>query len=218
MQLPNNFPKSILSKSISTRATTHGINVYALSQMAIFFESINSGKAAVVTDQISCFTNKGIQTKSGELIAADIIVLATGLKIQLLGGAKISVNGKEAKVSDSYIYKGMMVSSLPNFIYCFGYTNASWTLKVDLTANYLCKLLKHMDKNGMEVVIPDAGAMQNDENFLNLSSGYITRAAADLPKQGAKPPWRVYQNYLMDMLTIRFGSVQNAALRFLSKD
>ena len=182
-----------------------------------FFESINSGKAAVVTDQISCFTEKGIQMKSGELIAADIIVLATGLKIQLLGGAKISVNEKEAKVSDSYIYKGMMVSGLPNFIYCFGYTNASWTLKVDLTANYLCKLLKHMDKNGMEVVIPQAKHIESEENFLNLNSGYIIRAEKDLPKQGSKRPWRVYQNYLVDMLTTRFGSIKDEALNFKPK-
>jgi cation diffusion facilitator CzcD-associated flavoprotein CzcO len=183
-----------------------------------FFTRINAGQAEVVTGTIENFAEKGVQIKNGEFVEADLIVLATGLKIQLLGGARISVNGKESKVSQSYIYKGMMVSDLPNFVYCFGYTNASWTLKVDLTANYLCKLLKYMDKYGLEVVTPQAIHIESEENFLNLSSGYITRAEKDLPKQGPKPPWRVYQNYLMDMLTTRFGSIRNKALHFLPKN
>ena len=179
-----------------------------------FFKSINSGQATVVTGVVSRFSEKGVEMKSGEFIQADLIVLATGLKIQLLGGAQISVNNKAVKVSESYIYKGMMVSDLPNLIYCFGYTNASWTLKVDLTANYLCKILKYMDKRGLEVVTPKASKIESEENFLNLSSGYITRAEKDLPKQGAKRPWRVYQNYLFDMLSTRFGSVRDKALEF----
>lgn len=182
-----------------------------------FFSSINEGQASVVTGEISYFSEKGVQMTSGEFIEADLVVMATGLKIQLLGGAQISVNNKKAKVSDSYIYKGMMASGLPNFIYCFGYTNASWTLKVDLTANYLCKLLKYMDKNGLEVVTPKASKIESEEKFLNLSSGYITRAEKELPKQGPNRPWRVYQNYLVDMLTTRFGSIRDKALQFLPK-
>lgn len=182
-----------------------------------FFTSINKGDAHVVTGEISHFSENGVQMKNGEFIEADLIVLATGLKIQLLGGAQLSVNNIQVKVSESYIYKGMMVSNLPNLIYCFGYTNASWTLKVDLTANYLCKILKYMDKNGFEVVTPKAGKIESEENFLNLSSGYITRAENELPKQGSKRPWRVYQNYLIDMLTTRFGPIRDQALKFTSK-
>jgi cation diffusion facilitator CzcD-associated flavoprotein CzcO len=182
-----------------------------------FFTSINKGQAHVVTGEISHFSEKGVQMKNGDFIEAELIVLATGLKIQLLGGAQISVDNQVAKISDFYIYKGMMVSGLPNFIYCFGYTNASWTLKVDLTANYLCKILKYMDKHELEVVTPKVSKIQNEENFLNLSSGYITRAEKDLPKQGSKRPWRVYQNYLVDMLTTRFGPIRDQALQFLSK-
>ncbi len=182
-----------------------------------FFTSINKGDAHVVTGEISHFSENGVQMKNGEFIEADLIVLATGLKIQLLGGAQLSVNNIQVKVSESYIYKGMMVSNLPNLIYCFGYTNASWTLKVDLTANYLCKILKYMDKNGFEVVTPKSGKIESEENFLNLSSGYITRAENELPKQGSKRPWRVYQNYLVDMLTTRFGPIRDQALKFTPK-
>lgn len=182
-----------------------------------FFTSINSGQASVVTGTISHFSENGIHMKDGQFIETDLIVMATGLKIQLLGGAKISVNNQLAKISESYIYKGMMVSNLPNFIYCFGYTNASWTLKVDLTANYLCKLLNYMDQNEFEVVTPKPKHIESEENFLNLSSGYITRAEKDLPKQGSKRPWRVYQNYLMDMLTTRFGGVKDEVLHFTKR-
>jgi len=111
----------------------------------------------------------------------------------------------------------MMVSGLPNIIYCFGYTNASWTLKVDLTANYLCKILKYMDKHELEVVTPKVSKIENEENFLNLCLGYISRAKKDLTKQGSNRPWRVYQNYLVDMLTTRFGPIREQALQFLSK-
>ena len=172
-----------------------------------FFTSINKGQAHVVTGEIPHFSEKGVQIKNGEFIKAELIVLAAGLKIQLLGGAQISVNNQVAKISDSYNYKGMMISGLPNFIYCFGYTNASWTLKVDLTANYLCKILKYMDKHELEVLTPKVSKIENEENFLNLSSGYISRSEKDLPKQGSKRPWRVYQNYLVDMLTTRFGPI-----------
>ncbi len=182
-----------------------------------FFTSINKGQAHVVTGEISHFYEKGVQIKNGKFIEAELIVLATGLKIQLLGGAQISVNNQVAKISDSYIYKEMMISSLPDFIYCFGYTNASWTLKVDLTANYLCKILKYMDKHELEVVTPRASRIENEENFFNLSSEYISRAEKYLPKQGSKRPWRTYQNYLVDMLTTRFGPIREQALQFLSK-
>jgi len=172
-----------------------------------FFMSINKGQAHVVTGEILHFSEKGVQIKNGKFIEAELIVLATGLKIQLLGGAQISVNNQVTKISDSYIYKKMMVSGLPNFIYCFGYTNASWTLKVDLTANCLCKILKYTDKHELEVLTPKVSKIENEENFLNLSPGYISRSEKDLTKQGSKRPWHVYQIYLIDMLTTRFGPI-----------
>lgn len=178
------------------------------------FNVIKQNKASVVTDKINHFTEHGIVTASGEKVNADIIVLATGLKIQLLGGASIAMNGEAITMNNSMIYKGMMVSGLPNFIYSFGYTNASWTLKVDLTANYLCKLLNYMDRKNYAVVIPRKQNEETEEDFLNLSSGYIQRAKDVLPKQGSKRPWRVYQNYLMDMLATRFGSIKDDALKF----
>ncbi|WNB16918.1 flavin-containing monooxygenase [Marivirga arenosa] len=178
------------------------------------FSVIKEGKASVATDQISHFTKTGISLKSGDQIDADIIVLATGLKVLLLGGAALSVNGELAKINQSMIYKGMMVSNIPNLIYAFGYTNASWTLKVDLTANYLCKLLKYMDKHSYEVVIPHEENAASNESFLNLNSGYIERAKEILPKQGKRRPWRVYQSYLVDMLATRFGKVKDKALQF----
>ncbi len=182
------------------------------------FQVINQGKASVKTGSISHFSSKGVSMTSGEEIDADIIVLATGLKIQLLGGASITINGESMPINESMIYKGMMVSDLPNFIYSFGYTNASWTLKVDLTANYLCMLLNFMDRKNYRVVTPIKQDFGSEDPFLNLSSGYIQRAKEVLPKQGAKRPWRVYQNYLIDMLATRFGSVQDDVLKFERRD
>ncbi|WP_425391485.1 flavin-containing monooxygenase [Ekhidna sp.] len=178
------------------------------------FSVIKDGKAAVATDKISHFTEKGVTLNSGESIDADIIVLATGLKIQLLGGASVSINDQPVKVNETMIYKGMMVSDVPNLIYSFGYTNASWTLKVDLTANYLCKLLNYMDSKGYDVVVPEKQDMESDESVLNLNSGYIQRAKDVLPKQGRKRPWRVFQSYLVDMLATRFGSIADNVLKF----
>ncbi|MEM6299252.1 MAG: NAD(P)/FAD-dependent oxidoreductase, partial [Bacteroidota bacterium] len=178
------------------------------------FRAIREEKASVVTDTIACFTERGITLNSGMTLEADAIVLATGLKIQLLGGADLRINGKPTTINQSMVYKGMMMSGLPNFIYAFGYTNASWTLKVDLTANYLCKLINHMDKKGYSVVVAEEQGQETEEDFLNLSSGYIKRAKSVLPRQGAERPWRNYQNYLVDMLATRWGSVQNRVLKF----
>lgn len=178
------------------------------------FRVIREGKARVVTDTIDHFTERGITTSSGEHLKADFVVLATGLKIQVLGGADLSVNGQPIEVNERLIYKGMLVSEVPNLIYAFGYTNAAWTLKVDLTANYLCKLLRYMDRKAYQVVYPEKINDGTEEPFLNLNSGYIQRAKDILPKQGAKRPWRVYQSYLVDMLATRFGSVADRYLKF----
>ncbi|MEL7248115.1 MAG: NAD(P)/FAD-dependent oxidoreductase [Bacteroidota bacterium] len=178
------------------------------------FQSISDGKAQVVTDTISHFTDTGITTTAGEELEADIIVLATGLKIQVLGGADLTLNRESVPFNQAMIYKGMMVSGVPNLIYAFGYTNASWTLKVDLTANYLCKLLHHMDRNNFTVVYPIKEGEVTAEDFLNLDSSYIKRAKEILPKQGASRPWRTYQNYLVDMMATRWGSVRDKWLAF----
>lgn len=135
------------------------------------FRVIREGKASVATETISHFTDREVVLASGERVGADIVVSATGLKMQLLGGAELTLNKEPVKVNNSMIYKGMMVSDVPSLIYAFGYTNASWTLKVDLTANYLCKLLNFMDRKGYDVVIPEKENQESDESFLNLSSG-----------------------------------------------
>ena len=178
------------------------------------FKAISDGKAGVVTGQIKAFNQAGISMEEGTQIDADIIVLATGLKMQLLGGASISVDGQPFAIADSMVYKGMMISGLPNFTYSFGYTNASWTLKVDLTANYLCKLIQYMDDHHFKNVRPVAPSNLSKTDFLDLSSGYIKRAESLLPKNGTKKPWRVYQNYIMDMLNIRVSKVRNKYLSF----
>lgn len=178
------------------------------------FKSIQSGKASVVTDTIHRFTEDGIELTSGEKLQADIIILATGLKIRLMGGASLSVNNELKSTADALLYKGMLIGDIPNFAIAFGYTNNSWTLKTDLTANYVCKLLNYMDKKGYRVVVPQNTGSVSEAPFLNLDSGYIHRAKDILPKQGTKRPWKVYQNYLVDMLQTRFGRINDGVLRF----
>ncbi|MDQ3278446.1 MAG: NAD(P)/FAD-dependent oxidoreductase [Bacteroidota bacterium] len=182
-----------------------------------FFKAIRNGSASVVTGEISRFTGDGVQLKSGKQLDADIVVLATGLKLQLMGGARLFVDNKEVKTNEAMIYKGMMVSDVPNFAMAFGYINASWTLKTDLTANYICKLLRFMDKKGYGFVVPRRQNGVSPEPFLNFQAGYVHRASHVLPKQGSKRPWRVYQNYLMDMVTIRFGRLKDGVLQFTAK-
>ncbi|MEJ2162217.1 MAG: NAD(P)/FAD-dependent oxidoreductase [Robiginitalea sp.] len=178
------------------------------------FQAIKEQKANVVTEEISQFTPKGIALKSGEVLEADIIVTATGLKMKLLGGALISIDGKPLDTHDALVYKGMMMSGVPNFAIAFGYTNNSWTLKTDLTANLVCRILNYMDRKGYDAVVPEVPADIQAEEFLPLDSGYMKRAKHILPKNGSKRPWRVYQNYLMDMLLTRFGRVRDRHLSF----
>jgi cyclohexanone monooxygenase len=134
-----------------------------------------------------------------------------------MGGARLTVDEVEVKTNEAMIYKGMMASDVPNFAMAFGYINASWTLKTDLTANYVCKLLRFMDKKGYNVVVPRRQTGVAPEPLMNFQSGYVQRAAHVLPKQGSQKPWRVYQNYLMDMLTIRFGQIEDGILQFTGK-
>jgi monooxygenase len=182
---------------------------------ADLFQAIKRGKASVVTDEIEAFTEKGLRLRSGEELEADIIVTATGLKVQLMGGMEVWVDGAPVKLSRAMSYKGMMYSDVPNLASSFGYTNASWTLKSDLTAEYVCRLLNHMDAGGYARCTP---RKQDDsiaeQPAIDFSSGYIQRAKDVLPKQGSKRPWRLHQNYALDMLEFRFASVDDGTMEF----
>jgi monooxygenase len=182
---------------------------------ADLFNAIKTGVASVVTDKIEAFTESGIRLASGQALAADIIVTATGLDMQLMGGLEVSVDGDRVDLPNTFSYKGMMYSGVPNLASSFGYTNASWTLKADLTAEYLCRLLNHMLRHGYTECRP----INDDpdlvaEPWLSFSSGYVRRAIDRLPNQGAKIPWRVHQNYALDVVAFRFGSLEDGVMRF----
>ena len=181
------------------------------------FRAIRKGQAEVVTDHVARFTERGILLKSGRELEADVVVMATGLSLSVLGGAALAVDGKPFDPSQAMSYKGMMLSDLPNNVMTFGYTNASWTLKADLTAAWVCRLLRHMDRHGQAIAVVRREPGVAPEPFLSFTSGYVQRAAALLPKQGSRRPWQVYQNYLQDMMTIRFGRIADGVIRFGSK-
>jgi cation diffusion facilitator CzcD-associated flavoprotein CzcO len=178
------------------------------------FRAIRTGRASVATDRIARFLPEGLLLESGRVLAADIVVLATGLKIKLLGGAAITVDGRPFHAHDAMAYKGMMLSGLPNCVMTFGYTNASWTLKADLTAAWVVRLLRHMERKGIDIAVAQREPDVAPAPFLAFTSGYVQRARDDLPLQGVRQPWQVYQNYLRDMLTIRFGRIADGILRF----
>jgi monooxygenase len=178
------------------------------------FTALREGQASVVTDTIQAFTPTGIQLSSGEELPADLIVTATGLKLNVLGDVHFTVDGRPLDVPRTMVYKGMMLSGVPNFAYAFGYTNSSWTLKAELTADHVCRLLNHMDRHGYGAVSPEADPSVEEEPLLSFSSGYVTRSAHVLPKQGSKRPWQVYQNYLLDKYTIQFTPLNDGTLKF----
>jgi len=182
---------------------------------ADLFRAIRKNKASVVTDTIETFTEKGIKLKSGAELEADVVVTATGLVVQSLGGMKLVVDGKPVKPSDTMIYKGMMYSDVPNLASIFGYTNASWTLKADLVCEYVCRLLNYMDRKGFTKAVPhNSDPTLTEEPWVNFSSGYIQRALPHQPKQGSKRPWKLYQNYVLDLLTLRHGLLRDKAMVF----
>jgi cation diffusion facilitator CzcD-associated flavoprotein CzcO len=179
------------------------------------FAAIRKKKAEVVTDHIERFTEKGIALTSGKHLDADIIVLATGLNLLYMGGVKLTVDGKKISPGEHYMFRGMMLSDVPNFVQAFGYTNSSSTLKADLTAQYTCRMLNHMQRNRKRIALPElkSGAV-TEEPMLDFSSGYIQRSIDEFPKQGKELPWHVYQNYLLDIISLRFSSLTRSALRF----
>ena len=176
---------------------------------ADLFEAIKTGRADVVTDQVDHFDPAGIALKSGKRIDADIVVTATGLELQLLSDVAFTVDGEARDLAKTFNYKGMMYSDMPNLASSFGYTNASWTLKADLTCGYVCRLLNTMRKRGMRQVTPRIRSDLEAQPFLDFSSGYVTRAMERFPKQGNKQPWQVHQNYARDIMMLRFGSVDD---------
>ena len=178
------------------------------------FKQIRSGNASVVTDTIQAVTENGIQLKSGKTLEADIIVSATGLSLNLLGDIQIEVDGKPFKASQAMAYRGMWLSDLPNAIMTFGYTNASWTLKADLTAVYTCRLLNYMRKKGYRKAVPIRDANVEEQDYLSFTSGYVQRARDVLPKQGKIAPWQVNQNYLKDVFLIKYGRLNDGVMRF----
>jgi cation diffusion facilitator CzcD-associated flavoprotein CzcO len=186
-----------------------------LAPDADLFRAIRSGKAEVVTDQIEAFAEGGITLKSGATLPADIIVTATGLDMRLMGGIELSVDGAPLNVAERFSYKAMMLSGVPNLATIFGYTNASWTLKADLTTDYVCRLLNHMRRHGFTECRPvNDQADLAAQPWLDFSSGYVARALGQLPKQGAKAPWRVYQNYALDLMALRWGALEDGVMRF----
>ena len=183
------------------------------------FQAMKAGKASIATDHIDRFTETGIRLKSGEELAADIIIPATGLDIQMLGGIRPTVDGREVVMKDKIIYKNVMVEGVPNAGMIFGYTNISWTLKVDIAAEYLCRLMNLMDKRGYRTVVArDTENSRGEDTVLgSLNSGYIHRAADRLPRQGTHGPWKSSQNYLEDVKILRFEPIEDGYLEFDGK-
>jgi cation diffusion facilitator CzcD-associated flavoprotein CzcO len=182
---------------------------------ADLFTAIGAGKASVVTDHIARFVENGIELKSGKVLEADIIVTATGLDLQVLSGLEATVDGVRVEYERTFSYKGIMYSGVPNLASTFGYTNASWTLKADLTAEYVCRLLAHMDKNAFVECRPEPSeSSMTIKPWLDFSSGYVVRAMERFPKQGDRDPWLVHQDYWRDMVAFRFGSLEDGEMRF----
>jgi monooxygenase len=178
------------------------------------FEAIRSGGVSVVTDRIETFTERGIRLASGEELDADLIVTATGLNLVMFGGMEVAVDGREVELAQTMSYKGMLLSGVPNLALTVGYTNASWTLKCDLTCEYVCRLLNHMAAHGYDVCTARRDPTVAELPFIDFSSGYVQRTIDRFPKQGSKAPWRLYQNYALDILSLRRGAIENSALEF----
>ena len=178
------------------------------------FRALRRGTASIVTDHIETFTEKGIRLTSGEELIADVIVTATGLNLKPMGGIEIEVDGRPVDVADTMTYRTLMLSDVPNFAFTIGYTNNSWTLKADLVADYVCRLLAHLDRTGARMVVAPRDPEVGEERLLTFSSGYVLRALDRLPKQGDREPWKLRQNYLYDVRSLRRGDIDDGVLRF----
>ena len=176
------------------------------------FHAIRNGKVSIATGEVERFTPAGLRLANGEEVAADLVVAATGLKVVPLGKVALSVGGKPVRAPEHMVYKGMMLSDVPNMVFIFGYTNASWTLKADLSCDYLVRLLKRMDETGARSAVARRDPLVPAIPFLDFTSGYVQRALPNLPTQGARRPWRLYQNYWLDLITLRFGRIEDGTL------
>ena len=179
------------------------------------FKALGDGSASIITDTVDTFTENGIKLGSGEELEADVVVTATGLNLLPLGDTDLVVDGQPVRLPDTMGYKGMMLSGVPNMAVSLGYTNASWTLKCDLTCEFVCRVLNHMEAGGYTQATP-----RNDdpsvlpEPFIDFNAGYVLRSIDNFPKQGSRTPWRLHQNYARDILDVRHGKIDDGALVF----
>ena len=182
------------------------------------FEALSEGRATIVTDEIETFTERGVLLRSGTELEAEIVVASTGLDLVAFGGIELAVDGRAVNLSETLAYKAMMLRGVPNFVFAAGYTNASWTLKVDVTFEYLCRLLRHMDEHGHRQAMPlnVAADVEKWPFFLDFQAGYVMRSLHKFPKQGSKPPWRLDQNYPRDIRVLRHGPIEDGAMVFSS--
>jgi monooxygenase len=179
------------------------------------FEAISNGTASIATDRIARVTPSGLALESGAELEADVIVTATGLRLQALGGVSLSLNGESVSLPSRLAYKGMMLSGIPNFAFVVGYTNASWTLKADLTSDFFCRLLSYMDEHGYAQTRPPADPRGvTRQPLIDLMSGYVLRALEDFPGQGSERPWRLRQNYPLDRYEFTRKPVDDGVLTF----
>ena len=181
-----------------------------------FFAAIRAGNVSIATDQIETFTEKGIKLRSGDELAADIIVTATGLSMKIMSGVQFVVDGVPVDLARSLIYRGMMYRDIPNLAFTFGYVNASWTLKCELIAQRLCRILNYMDRHDCTHCTPrlQDHAIAEEPMLVELTSGYVQRARDIMPRQGSDNPWKMHQNYLRDVRSLRFSTVNDGTMEF----
>ncbi|HEX4660347.1 MAG TPA: NAD(P)/FAD-dependent oxidoreductase [Streptosporangiaceae bacterium] len=188
---------------------------FCLAPDGDFFQAIGNGTASLVTDHVDTFTEKGVRLRSGTELEADIIVTATGIELLFLGGIELSVDGQAVDPASRLTYKGMMLEGVPNVAVAVGYTNASWTLKCDLTCGYVCRLVNHMRATGMRQATPvNRGSSATTRPLLDLTSGYIQRSAHRFPKQGSRFPWQIHQSYLRDYRSLKMSGIEDGAMVF----
>jgi monooxygenase len=179
------------------------------------FKALRRGTATIVTDHIDTFTEAGIRLRSGKELEADLVITATGLKLKFLGGMHLEVDGATVNPAERMVYKGAMLNDVPNLAFAIGYTNASWTLKCDLTSEYVCRLLAHMDEHGFASAMPrNTDPSLKEEPIIDFSSGYVRRSLHTIPKQGSRSPWKLYQNYALDLALLRRGKIADRVMQF----
>jgi cation diffusion facilitator CzcD-associated flavoprotein CzcO len=182
---------------------------------ADLYRALGSGDASIVTDHIETFTEDGIRLRSGRQLEADIVVTATGLNLQAFGGVDVRIDGAEVRLPDTVAYKGLMLSGVPNFAFAIGYTNASWTLKVDLVCECLCRLIGQLDALGHDACVPELDGPVETRPLLNFQAGYVLRSLDAFPRQGDRAPWHLAMSYDTDVQTLRGGRIDDGTLRFL---